>query len=692
MRPPEGQLLELYRNYLRLVARSLIGGALRVKLDPSDLVQETFLKAHRDFGQFAGGTEPELVAWLRQILVRSLANQVKHHRRQAHDHQRQESLERLLEQSSLTLQMRPGLARPLAQRGGQPARAGRAAGRRRRSTARRLPRGVRPAYPGARPVRGDRRPDGPFDRRRADALGPGGEEAQPDAGGGDMSVRGRSGLGRRASSRRPATASWPRRWKPISRRWRRAESVDPDRLAAEHPAIADELRSCLGVLRLAGRVEGESGAEARGRGDRRIGRRTSTLGDFRILREVGRGGMGVVYEAEQVSLHRRVALKVLPFAAALDPQQLRRFQTEAQAAAQLHHTNIVPVFSVGCERGVHYYAMQFIEGQTLAAVIRDLRRLAGLEPTRPARACGPAGSLAEEASASGPAVPRSAAPETVPLTGRRPNGVRRGPDEPDDAIARVRPAPRRLDPQPRLLPHRGQPGHAGGRGPRARPPLGIVHRDIKPANLLVDARGNLWITDFGLARMQADPGLTLTGDVLGTLRYMSPEQALAQAGGRRPSHRHLLAGRDALRAADAAAGLRRPRIAQELLRQIDAGGAAAAAAAQPGRAARPGDDRPEGDGQGADRALRHGPRAGRRPAAVPGAQADPGPAADALGPGAQVGAAARAVVAAACLVLLLAVGGLATGLVLIGTSATWPRRRRRRRWPARWRRRSARST
>ena len=100
-----GKLLELYRNYLRLVARSLIGGALRVKFDPSDLVQETFLKAHRDFGQFAGGTEPELVAWLRQILVRSLANQVKHHRRMARDHHRQESLERLLEQSSLMAQM-----------------------------------------------------------------------------------------------------------------------------------------------------------------------------------------------------------------------------------------------------------------------------------------------------------------------------------------------------------------------------------------------------------------------------------------------------------------------------------------------------------------------------------------------------------------------------------------------------------
>jgi RNA polymerase sigma-70 factor, ECF subfamily len=100
-----GELLELYRNYLRLVARSLISTALRVKLDPSDLVQETFLKAHREFTQFAGRGEPELVAWLRRILVTSLANQVKHHRRRARDHQRQESLEQLLDRSSVTIQL-----------------------------------------------------------------------------------------------------------------------------------------------------------------------------------------------------------------------------------------------------------------------------------------------------------------------------------------------------------------------------------------------------------------------------------------------------------------------------------------------------------------------------------------------------------------------------------------------------------
>src|SRR5207249_11847717 len=98
------------------------------------------------------------------------------------------------------------------------------------------------------------------------------------------------------------------------------------------------------------------------------------IGEFRLLREVGRGGMGVVYEAHQTSLNRRVALKVLPFAAALDPKQLQRFQNEAQAAAQLHHTNIVPVYAVGCERSVHYYAMQYIEGQSVAALIQELRQ------------------------------------------------------------------------------------------------------------------------------------------------------------------------------------------------------------------------------------------------------------------------------------------------------------------------------
>src|SRR5439155_23338055 len=106
------------------------------------------------------------------------------------------------------------------------------------------------------------------------------------------------------------------------------------------------------------------------------------FGDFRILREVGRGGMGVVYEVEQISLNRRVALKVLPFAATMDPRQLQRFQNEARAAASLEHPHIVPVYGVGCERGVHYYAMKFIDGQSLAALIDAQRQSSEQCPPR----------------------------------------------------------------------------------------------------------------------------------------------------------------------------------------------------------------------------------------------------------------------------------------------------------------------
>jgi serine/threonine protein kinase len=104
------------------------------------------------------------------------------------------------------------------------------------------------------------------------------------------------------------------------------------------------------------------------------------LGDYRIVREIGCGGMGVVYEAEQVSLGRRVALKVLPFAAILDPRRLQRFNNEAHAAASLKHPNIVRIYSVGCDRGVHYYAMEHIEGRTLAQVIVELRGLSAAAP------------------------------------------------------------------------------------------------------------------------------------------------------------------------------------------------------------------------------------------------------------------------------------------------------------------------
>src|SRR5437870_8486843 len=149
----------------------------------------------------------------------------------------------------------------------------------------------------------------------------------------------------------------------------------PDRreFQARFPDIADALAGCLDALEFVHAAAPSLAADAAPPDPAEL-QPELPLGDFRLIREIGRGGMGVVYEAVQQSLGRRVALKVLPFAATLDAKQLQRFKNEAQAAAQLHHTNIVPVFGVGCERGVHYYAMQFIEGQTLAAVIRELRQ------------------------------------------------------------------------------------------------------------------------------------------------------------------------------------------------------------------------------------------------------------------------------------------------------------------------------
>lgn len=158
----------------------------------------------------------------------------------------------------------------------------------------------------------------------------------------------------------------------VTARLQAGDKIDLNDFAAEHPDQIDRLRDLLPALQLladASRPDGPPlilsiGAD---------GTTSEPLGDFRLIREVGRGGMGIVYEAEQLSLNRNVALKVLPFAATMDPRHLQRFRNEAQAAACLHHPNIVPVYGVGSDRGVHYYAMQLIEGQTLAEVIAASR-------------------------------------------------------------------------------------------------------------------------------------------------------------------------------------------------------------------------------------------------------------------------------------------------------------------------------
>jgi serine/threonine protein kinase len=242
------------------------------------------------------------------------------------------------------------------------------------------------------------------------------------------------------------------------------------------------------------------------------------VGEFHLRREVGRGGMGVVYEAHQTSLNRRVALKVLPFAAALDPKQLQRFQHEAQAAAQLHHTNIVPVFAVGAERGVHYYAMQFIDGHSLAAVIAELRRH-HLPAMRTDASGSSAVQLHRPPAAGEPTGPYVPAPysDDGPLADLSTSAAA--------AMSTDHSSNRR-----RFFRRVAELGMKSARALEHAHQLGVVHRDVKPANLLVDVRGELWITDFGLALFQSGTGLTMTGELLGTLRYMSPEQAWARPG------------------------------------------------------------------------------------------------------------------------------------------------------------------
>lgn len=219
------------------------------------------------------------------------------------------------------------------------------------------------------------------------------------------------------------------------------------------------------------------------------------IGDFQIVCELGRGGMGIVYEAIQLSLGRRVALKVLPFASGLDEIRLQRFRNEAHAAAALHHTNIVPVYAVGSDRGVHFYAMQLIDGRTLAELIDCMRTKNG------------------NAKAS---VVNAKASSDQERPGKNQDTIARHSTVLDSSI------PERQ----RYYRNTVRMAHQAALAVEHAHQYGVVHRDIKPANLLLDSAGKTWVTDFGLAQIQNEvSSLTRTGDPMGTLRYMSPEQA-----------------------------------------------------------------------------------------------------------------------------------------------------------------------
>ncbi len=240
---------------------------------------------------------------------------------------------------------------------------------------------------------------------------------------------------------------------------RAGSGISVDAFAAEHPQHTADLRELLPALLALEQAKRTRAATGSGEGRAPVAK-LERLGDFRIVREVGRGGMGVVFEAVQESLARKVALKVLPPSALLTEHQLERFRREAAIAAQLHHTNIVPVFGSGSGDGHHWYAMQFIAGTSLDRW-RDEQQQAP-----------PAGSGAWRSRA-----------RFVARLGAQAAGALH---------------------------------YAHG--------LGTLHRDVKPANLLLDANDQAWITDFGLAKALEGEALTQAGDVLGTLQYMAPEQ------------------------------------------------------------------------------------------------------------------------------------------------------------------------
>ena len=304
-------------------------------------------------------------------------------------------------------------------------------------------------------------------------------------------------------------------------RHRRGERPDIAEFVARDPKRAEQLRELLSALLLVEGVRPRSDATVNNiarPGPAGVEPGLKQLGDYRIVGEVGRGGMGVVYEAEQISLGRRVALKVFAPSIARSPSHLERFLREARSAAQLHHTNIVPVFGVGDQDGLYYYAMQFITGQGLDKVLAEVKRHKGRSPAL--------AGTDELATREGPSDSSLAEVGGLLASGHF------------DAIsqpARVGPPP------PASLPGDwsfAMATDSDERYARSVARIGVqvadaleyahrhgtLHRDIKPSNLLLDAQGRVWVTDFGLAKAIADDDLTRTGDFVGTLRYMAPER------------------------------------------------------------------------------------------------------------------------------------------------------------------------
>ena len=281
-------------------------------------------------------------------------------------------------------------------------------------------------------------------------------------------------------------------------RARRGEFVAIDEYCETYPDLAAELRVMLTALALLERPAAELAAPAQSTPI------PPTLADFEIIREIGCGAMGVVYEAIQRSLDRRVALKVFASSAKSTAAHPERFRREAHTAARLHHTNIIPVFEAGEADGQSFYAMQLIDGINLQQLLAGKRH---------SFACG--NSIGADAthwidrSAETMAVPGSteevALDYPATLLTRETNAELLSPT----SCARI--------------------ALQVAEGLEFAHQQGILHRDIKPSNIMLDKDGRAWIADFGLAKPEESEDLTASGDIVGTLRYLAPERFRGQS-------------------------------------------------------------------------------------------------------------------------------------------------------------------
>jgi serine/threonine protein kinase/tetratricopeptide (TPR) repeat protein len=326
-------------------------------------------------------------------------------------------------------------------------------------------------------------------------------------------------------------------------RYRQGERPSLKEYIDRHPELAAEIKEVFPAMALMENValadESLDGA-ATGPATPVESLPPQQLGDYRILREVGRGGMGIVYEAEQVSLGRHVALKVLPRQMFVDDSQRRRFEREAKAAAKLHHTNIVPVFGVGEHDGMPYYVMQFIQGLGLDDVLDELKRMHGggkatvtggqLRVSRKdVSAADVARSLLTghfEVGAAGVSPPSESQEADAPRSGESSATGKLSDSFTLSSSVRLPGSDGAIHGKSKQATYWQSVAQIGSQVAEALEyahKQGIQHRDIKPSNLLLDTHGTVWVTDFGLARADNEDHLTQTGDIVGTLRYLPPE-------------------------------------------------------------------------------------------------------------------------------------------------------------------------